>query len=316
LSKILDLLNYNRWDKKSDAACKGRAEEHSGHITPQDFDADTREKLANTYIFNPIEKPVERSKEDKPRPERKIAYHKHKPVTAESRSINLIPWLISFLAVLLLLVNIAFRGKIVVKIDIINDAEPKPVARIIEDSPAKEDIVPIVEAYQPAGQAIKPRSIILTGAGLPNKDIVKRVGFYGAALNKSKLLDGGFLLFNDGTAGYASTGFDLSYPMDLSVSTLDFFVKGAYGNESLKLFLRDANSKSYLPQATKLLFKNNMSKDWQFVSVPLKGFSGSYNPQVINHIGFEFGTQTTQNEPGTSIYIKNIKIVDNSPVSR
>jgi len=56
-----------------------------------------------------------------------------------------------------------------------------------------------------------------------------------------------------------------------------------------------------------------MGKDWQFVSVPFGNFAGLYNVKAIKHIGFEFGTQTTQNEPGSSIYIKNIRIVNDSP---
>ncbi len=311
MSKILDLLNYNRWDKKSGAAGKAKAEGYE-HITHQNFDVDTREKLASTYIFNPIEN----TKEAKPGPKIETAHRKDKKITAEPRLTAIFPWFISFLAVLLLLVNIAFRGKIVINIDVIPGAEPKIPAVMPEKSASKDDIAPKAEGYQEMRLSVKPKSITLAGVSMPDKGIIKKVGFYGAALSKSKAMEGGFLLFNDGTAGYASTAFDLSYPMDLEDSTLDFFVKGTYGNESLKLFLRDAGTKSYMPQAVNFLFKKNMGADWQFVSIPFKNFTGSYDPKAINHIGFEFGTQTTQNEPGTSIYIKNIKIVSAAAASQ
>ena len=60
-----------------------------------------------------------------------------------------------------------------------------------------------------------------------------------------------------------------------------------------------------------VIFNKNMSTNWQFVSIPLKGFDGTYNPKKINHIGFEFGIQTTSNEQGISIYIKKIKMINN-----
>ncbi|MBL7071760.1 MAG: hypothetical protein ISS26_06295 [Candidatus Omnitrophica bacterium] len=308
MSKILDLLNYNKWDKSGEPAGREKVEELPDHITPQSFDADTRETLANTYIFNSPDK----SKKAEVQSGKNIAPHKHLAVRPHFKFLRVFPWLISFLAVLLLLVNIAFRGKIIVNIDVVREMGPESAPALMEKSQAesgKEAVKPAVETFQPRQETGNLKSIYLAMEGRPNRHIVKKLGFYGAAMNKSRLAESSVLLFNDGTAGYASAGFDLSQPMDLSDSTLDFFVKGSFGRESLKLFLRDASSRSYFPQAIKMIFENNMSADWQFVSIPLKGFDGLYDAEKINHIGFEFGTQTTHNDPGASIYIKNLKIV-------
>jgi hypothetical protein len=160
-----------------------------------------------------------------------------------------------------------------------------------------------------------PVSIPLIAERRLNRDYIKKLGFYGAASSKSSVIEDGLYLFNDGSAGWASAGLDLAEPMDLSKSSLDFFIKGASGSESLELILRDAEYKSYIPQARNAVFNKNMAREWQFVSIPFNNFNGAYNPKNINHIGFEFGTQTTSNALGVSIYIKNMKIVNNATAS-
>lgn len=301
MSKISEILNYCK---------KGNEEEKksfSNHITLRNLDSATKEKLVNTYIFNPI---------DKSKKTKEILLHKlHKRNAnierAEIKFAQIFPWLISLLLVLLLLVNIAYRGKINIKIEILNEGTLQPKTEMSKNLP-----IPIKEDLVPDTTSTKPPNILLISTSLfsdgrLNKDIIKKLGFYGAALSKSTVIRDGFFLFNDGTAGWASVGLDLIEPMDLSNNTLDFFVKGAYGNESLRLFLRDAENNSYMPQAYNLVFDKNMSKEWRVASVSFNNFKGPYNPKRIKHIGFEFGTQTTSNEPGVSIYIKNMCIVKN-----
>ncbi len=198
----------------------------------------------------------------------------------------------------------AYRGKINIKIEFL---EAEPVKSTLES--AKESLVkkPQMPPGEPVGRLYSTNFFILNGE--INEHLIRKVGFYGAGLRDSKVLKDGICLINDGTTGWASAGFDLTVPTDLTTSSLDFFVKGASGKESLKLILRDADNNSYLPQAQNLLFNKNMAGDWQSVSVPFASFKGYCNPKRINHIGFEFGTQTTSNEPGSCIYITNIQIV-------
>jgi len=300
LSKILELLNYN---KKREVDKKEGWKNFSNHAPSEYLDDDTKEKLANTYIF----KPTNKSKEIIEQQEKKVLPFKHSIETSKIRFAHLFPWLISFLAVLLLLVNIAYRGKISINIEILNEGAIQTASDIRQNPPLQKNL--ISEITSTDANNISPLSTALITEGELNRNIIKKLGFYGAALSKSKMTQDGLLLFNDGTAGWASVGLDFTEPIDLSNSVLDFFIKGASGTESLELFLRDAESNSYMPQATNVVFNKNMAKDWQFVSIPFNTLKGYYNPKMVNHIGFEFGTQTTSNEPGVSIYIKNIKIV-------
>lgn len=293
MSKILDLLNYYK---------KGQGKELSDHIPRDVFDPSTKEKLASTYIFNPINK----DENDNKKLDKKISPHKYDKGASKVRFIQVFPWIVSFLAVLLLLINIAYRGKINFIIEIVKEGSTQSVPLVPEQVSLPSSRGQDVEASDPT-----LISIDLIREGEFNRYIIKRLGFYGAALSRSKLIQDGLFLYNDGYTGWASVGLDLTKPMDLSNSTLDFFIKGLYGDESLGLFLRDAENNSYLPQANNIIFSKNMGKDWQFVSIPFSNFNGTYNPRRINHIGFEFGTQTTLNEPGVSIFIKNIRIVKN-----
>lgn len=293
MSKIVDLLTY----KKRAAGKKGYEELFPPKIITENFDTKTREHLANTYIISPLNKSAGIKNEESIFPNRKTPSNNHK-------LLQLFPWLISLLAIVLLLINIAYRGKVNIKIEFLGAESGKTASgnmgeRAIENPQA-----------QPGGSVSRlyaANSFIFNGE--TNTHIIKRVGFYGAALRDSKMLKDGVCLINDGTAGWASAGFDLAVPSDLTASSLDFFAKGASGRESLKLILRDADNNSYIPQAQNLIFNKNMGRDWQFVSIPFSKFSGYYNPKRISHIGFEFGTQTTSNDPGSCIYIKNIQIV-------
>ena len=291
MSKILELLNYNR---KRGVDKKEGAEDFSEHITAENFDSSTKEKLASTYIFNP----ANAAKDVIKKQDREIT-HKHNPRSSRIRFAQLFPWIISFLAVLLLLVNIAYRGKININVEFLDPKNLSPEKDLISQI-ERADMAPIATSLITEGQL--------------NNYIIKKLGFYGAATSKSKILQDGLYLFNDGTMGWASAGIDLAKPMNLSDTTLDFFIKGAKGNESLELILRDVENNSYMPQAYNIIFNKNMSTNWQFVSIPFKGFDGTYNPKKINHIGFEFGTGTTSNEQGISIYIKKIKMINNGTI--
>ena len=310
MSKILELLNYS---KKRGVNSKMEKEENlPGHMTPENFDSDTKEKLASTYIFNPLN-----TNERIIQNQNKSISRKHNAGQSQTRLTQLFPWFISFLAILLLLVNIAYRGRINVNIEILDgdsvQNQNAPVAAKLAPLsaiPAKKDLISTETEIQKPG--IMPITTSLIVNGHLNSYVIKRLGFYGAAITKSKMLQDGLYLFNDGVTGWASIGIDFTKPMDFSNTTLDFFIKGREGGESLKLILRDTENNSYIPQAYNAIFNKNMKTDWQFVSIPFKNFNGTYNANEINHIGFEFGTQTTSNEPGSSIYVKKIKIVENS----
>lgn len=301
MSKILDLLNHG---KKEQPDRKGEEENFSNHIRPVNFRPDVKEKLANTYIFKPISK----DKDTDENPDKKILPHQQDIATSNIRFAQLFPWLIAFLAVLLLLVNIVYRGKIKIDIEIVNERAPELIPDVSKNIPFKNDL--IGEPISSDANITQISTALLTEGRL-NSSIVKKIGFYGASLSESRMTRDGLYLVNDGRAGWASVGLDLTVPLDLSSSTLDFFIKGLQGNESLKLFVRDADYNSYMPQAYNIIFTRDMPKDWQFVSVHFDNFNGVYNPQKINHIGFEFGTQTTSNNPGAVIFVKNMKIVKN-----
>jgi hypothetical protein len=296
LSKIVDLLTY----KKKPSDKKGYEDIFSPKILSENFNIDTKEKIANTYIFNPLNKSENLKKE--------IGEDRHllpnKSTLLSAKIFHIFPWLISLLAVLLLLVNIAYRGKISINVEVVRGDASKTASEIVKDTAAKKE-PPLT--YESAHPPYVSNFFILNGQA--NSQMIKRTGFYGAALRDSRILKDGIYLINDGTAGWASAGFDLVLPMDLTNSSLEFFVKGLSGNESLELILRDSDNNSYLPQAHNLIFNKNMGDEWQFVSVSFGSFKGYYDSGRINHIGFEFGTQTMSNDPGTSIYIKNIKIV-------
>ena len=292
MSKILELLNYSKKKTEGDNPDK--------YLLSQEFDSSTRKKLANTYIFNQASKHAESQGVSNNKFLGSIGKEKKRVAL-----VQIFPWMISFLAVILLLVNIAYRGKVSVNIQFLDPSVSQTKESDSSQGPAKtmETETPVAD-YESNTSVIT--SMIVKGRLNPN--IIKKLGFYGAALNMSRMTRDGIMLFNDGSTEWASVGMDLAKPMDLSNSTLEFFVKGLSGKESLQLTLRDINSDSYLPQTKHIIFNRNMAADWQFVSIGLGDFNTSCDTKNIKHIGFEFGTQTMFNEPGISIYIKNMRI--------
>ena len=296
LSKILELLNYN---KKGNFDKREKGEDFSDLTVAENYDSNVREKLAKTYIFNPAN-----ASEHVIRKQSAKSSHEHVHKQPDINLRQLFPWLIAFLAILLLLVNLAYRGKVSIKVEFLDTASA-PAGAVISEKSASLKQISTVKL---------PISTPLFSEGYVNSYIVKQIGFYGAAIGESRILQDGLYLFNDGTTGWASAGIDFSQPMDLSEITLDFFIKGQSGGESLKLTLRDSESNSYMPQASKTIFSKNMDTNWRFVSIPFVGFEGTYDPKKVKHIGLEFGTQTTLNEPGSMIHVKNIRIVKTSIV--
>lgn len=322
MSKIVDLLTY----KKSAANKKGYEYVFPSNILSENFDTDTKEKIAGTYIFNGMGKhaltdtgktlshPLELHDEVSCQPNKSenlkeaVGANSHlssrKITHPGARNFHLFPWLISFLAILLLLVNIAYRGKINIKIEIAGDTSGRITSENTKTTNAQKKLLP----DGPGVRAVHNTDLLIIN-GQTNTGIIKRIGFYGAAMRDSKMLKDGIYLVNDGTIGWASAGFDLALPADLTNCSLQFFVKGLAGGESLELMLRDSDNNSYLPQARNRVFNKNISGEWQFISVPFDSFKGCYNSKCVNHIGFEFGTQTTSNNQGASVYICDIKIV-------
>ena len=305
MSKILELLNYSKI--KDEIEKKGDPEDSSSNFPGEDFDAQTKEKLANTYIFNPAGPRDPHGKK-----QTKDVAPSYKEEMHRSGIGSFVPWLISFMAVLLLLANIIYRGKISITINVLKEESVLTASEEDSKTPVKASVK---EEAKKEIKGLTPLLIsnALISEGKINDYFVKRIGFYGAASSRSRMTEDGLYLFNDGSSGWASAGLDFAEPMDLSKTTLDFFVKGSGGGESLELILRDVNNKSYMPQAYNTVFKKNMGTDWQFVSISFHDFDGAYSINRINHIGFEFGTQTTSNDPGSSILIKNIKITTHKP---
>lgn len=265
----------------------------------ENFDIMTKEHLANTYVLGHYNNPSKNKNEE-------IAVLSgRKSVFRKRAFMQFFPWFVSILAILLLLINIVYRGKIAIKIEFLSG----DTAKTMSESAKIEMLAKKIKLPSTAPAASSTLTNLLVLNGEINEHLIKKAGFYGAAGQSSKILKDGICLINDGTAGWASAGFDLISPADLTTGSLDFFAKGADGKESLQVILRDADNNSYIPQAQNLIFDKNMDSEWQFVSIPFNSLKGYYNPKRICHIGFEFGTQTTQNEPGACIYIKNIEIV-------
>jgi len=296
MSKILEMLNYGR---KKDSG-----EVSDERFRPGNFDTGTKEKLANTYIFNQPKNP------DNPKEEGTEEILGNNIKNEQSGGARFVPWVIAFLAVFLLILNMAYRGKVSINISFTDDTEP------VQEVTGAADSMPGAALQDTAPeQAVEKNSRITAGLiaeGRLNSSLVRKMGFYGGAISRSRITRDGLILYNDGTTEWASVGLDLLKPMDFSRSSLVFFVKGVSGNESLELILRDIEAASYQPQAKSIIFNKDMARDWQFVSIPFEDFEGMCDTRNIKHIGFEFGTQTLLNEPGISIHIKNLAIAENA----
>ncbi len=242
MSKILELLSY--YKKKGHAEKGGGGGDFSAHAPYEDFDAHTKQKLANTYFYNPFDDDQNINERNSKSPSRNVLPHKPRAELSGSRPAHFFPWLISFLAVLLLLVNIAYRGKINITIDVIDASTLQSAANTSKSQPVKE-----VTAADVKNSSITPISTALIENGYHNRYLIKRLGFYGAALSKSRMAEDGFFLFNDGSTGWASVGMDLAQPVDLSNSTLDLCSKGDIGCEGFQMILRGDEHSWYMPDS-------------------------------------------------------------------
>ncbi|NQT47091.1 MAG: hypothetical protein HQ593_06450 [Candidatus Omnitrophica bacterium] len=134
-----------------------------------------------------------------------------------------------------------------------------------------------------------------------------RFSYFGAAEGVCKWADGTLTLVNGGSSGWASACLDMSKPTDLSSGFISFVVRGKEGQEGLHIFLRDVYGKNSLairPSGGRLL------SGWQKIRISPSQIKGTIDLTHISQARFEFGSITTQNKMGTTLYIKDIEVAE------
>jgi hypothetical protein len=124
----------------------------------------------------------------------------------------------------------------------------------------------------------------------------------------------------DPDCSWGSFGMDLGKTIDLTVEPkkvrsvdaseykyLVFWVKGEKGGEHADVSFRDADSISYMPQATYEI--PVITNEWQKVVIPLSEIEDMVDTSQLVHIGLAFGADVG-NEPGDTIYIDDFMLTD------
>ena len=166
MSKILELLSYN---KKREGVKKENAGERSAYLAPGDFDSSTKEKLANTYIFNPTGAYDDPAKKK----EKHILPSKHNAASPKIRMGQLFPWLIAFLAIILLLVNMVYQGRINITVQFMEEGAVRTAPDADRAIAPGNESAPEAEAYERA-----PTHTPLIADGHLNNLVIASIGFY------------------------------------------------------------------------------------------------------------------------------------------
>ena len=119
---------------------------------------------------------------------------------------------------------------------------------------------------------------------------------------------------------WGSFGMDLGKTIDLTVEPkkvnsvnaaeykyLVFWVKGEKGGERAEVAFRDADSISYMPQATYEI--PAITAEWKKVVIPLTEIEDMVDITQLVHVGIAFGADIG-NETGDTIYIDNFMLTD------
>ncbi len=240
------------------------------------------EQLADVYFQNPKQQIAE---------DPQAPFHAPTVVRIVDRSRSyFLPWVITLLALALSAFALFSTKRIAVDIRIMDSAVPQP------DSGAVAAAAPS-DAGRPAA-----RAAIAEALPMSPSDFI----FSGAALLRSTREKQQLVLTNSSVSGLAYAHANFNPPLPALGKRLYFEARGMKGGEKFEIVFKDANGNTSLNWKPIVPFEGGVSTDWQPAVIDFEP-SRFFNPNAIQQLRIEFGSQRTGNSADATILIRNVQ---------
>lgn len=239
---------------------------------------EVHEQLADVYFQNPkqiVEDP-------------QAAFHAPTVVRIVDRSRSyFLPWVITLIALALSAFALFSTKRIAVDIRIMDAAAPQGYPE------AAGSALP----SQPA-----PHTEMAEVMPMAPSDFI----FSGAALLRSTREKQQLVLTNSSVSGLAYAHAIFNPPLPALGKRLYLEARGMKGGEKFEIVLKDANGNTSLNWKPIVPFENGVSSEWQPTVIDLEP-SRFFNPNAIQQLRIEFGSQRTGNSADATILIRNLQ---------
>lgn len=245
------------------------------------------EQLADVYFQNP-----KQIAEDP-----QTAFHAPTVVRVVDRSRSyFLPWLITLLALALSTFALFSTKRVAIDIRITDAASAKPAA------------VPADASSAASSDAVDASRLIPEVVSMNPSDFI----FSGAALLRSSREKQQLVLTNSSVSGLAYAHAVFNPPLPALGKRLYLEARGMKGGEKFEIVFKDANGNTSLNWKSIVPFADGVSAEWQPVIVDFEP-SRFFNPNAIEQMRIEFGTQRTGNVADAAIMIRNIQWIPAEP---
>ncbi len=214
-------------------------------------------------------------------------------VIERPRAGSLIPWTLAAVAFLITALSLFSTKRIFVDVHVIDDKSPLLVDR---DQRPREKPWQRTLAAHPSDKS-GPETAI------PLQDFQ----FEGAAVLKSSKSSDSLELINSSVAPFARASLDLSQPTDMTNGKVVFYARGARGGENLAFAMKDIDNMQAFHKGKIYPFPAGLTTSWQKAEIPLEELAPGFDPKEVTHLRFEFGSRETENRPGDSVYVKDLR---------
>ncbi len=276
MSKIIDSLQ-KRFGTASEAELPQSA---PGGSSDRSMRQQIHEQLADVYFQSPKQQLTE---------EAAAGFHAPTVVRVVDRSRSyFLPWLLTLVALVLSTFALFSTKRIAIDVRIsdVASAPQTPSAA----APASKAVV------RPAAQPIDEV------VALAPSDFI----FSGAALLRSSKEKHQLVLTNSSVSGLAYAHAVFNPPLPALGKRLYLEARGMRGGEQFEIVLKDANGNTSLNWKQLVPFTDGLSTEWQPAIIDFEP-TQFFNPDTIQQLRIEFGSQRTGNAADATLMIRNLQ---------
>jgi hypothetical protein len=206
---------------------------------------------------------------------------------------TLAPWIIACAAFLLAAFSVFSSKRIFIDIQVVDDGRSWRSSQAADQES---------NAQPTASEPFEEESFL-------NKILpYKLFSFEGAAKLKSIKDDSGLTLTNSSVAPFARASLVFPKPISMSGTKITFSARGQRGGERLAFALKDRDNVLAFDKGKMFPFEKPLTNTWQKTEIVIAETSDGFDQLNVQSLRFEFGAKDTQNKPGDTIFIKDLKI--------